>query len=75
MISETLIDRVFLLLNQGLSYLDQMNFKGIEASQLKDLEMMITFVSKAFLHDFKLCSLPLQDQALIILITALRLEA
>lgn len=59
MLSETLIDRVFQLLDEGLNFLNQMHFKGIDASQRKDLEMMLNFVSKALLHDFKLCSLPL----------------
>ena len=67
-LSETLIDRVFTLLDVALGL---GNFQAIEASQRKELETMLSFVSKALLHDFKLCSLPLQDQALIVLVTAL----
>ena len=32
---------------------------------------VITLVAKALIHDFKLACLPLQDQALIVLVTAL----
>ena len=67
-ISETLIDRVFALLEQAVS---QGLLKNLEASQRKELDALLSFVSKALLHDFKLCILPLQDQALIVLVTAL----
>ena len=67
-LTETLIDRVFSLLEQAVS---QGLLKNLEPSQRKELDSLLSFVSKALLHDFKLCILPLQDQALIVLVTAL----
>jgi hypothetical protein len=56
-LGETLTDRVFTLLDQAMT--TQVQFKNIEFSQRKELQKMLSFVSKCLLHDFKLCNLPL----------------
>ena len=45
--------------------------KNLEPSRRNELDSLLGVLSKALLHDFKLCILPLQDQALIVLVTAL----
>ena len=56
-LSETLIDRAHEILDQTLNHKSFINFK--EKIYRKELETMVSFVSKVLLHDFTLCGEPL----------------